>query len=241
MAERGRVKYKQIKEDLKKKIATGEWEPGDRVPSEAQLCKQYSVSRITVSRAIHDLVESGHLSRIQGKGTFVRDAVIQEGILRLTGFAERMKDKGLSLKTRLIAKEIVPVPPMMARYFGLEASAKAILLKRLRIVEGRPFCLSISYLMPEIFYWVLAEDMETESLYDLLEEKYEIRLGEATQTVQIAYLSEEEAALMDQSEEAPFLKLSLFASLADGQPAQFEESFYVGDRYVYEMHLNREV
>lgn len=241
MPERARVKYKRIKDDLKKKIASGEWRSGDRIPSEAQLCKQYNVSRITVSRAIHDLVESGHLSRIQGKGTFVRDAVIQEGILRLSGFAERMKENGRTLETKLIEKGIVPMPSIMVEHFGLAVGDKAILLKRLRIVDGSPFCLSVSYLVPEIFYWALAENLEKDSLYELLESKYETPLGEGTQTVQIAYLPKEDADLMGQSERAPFLKLSLFAYLADGRAAQFEETFYVGDRYVYEMHLKREV
>lgn len=241
MAERRTAKYKQIKEELKKKMVSGVLRPGDRIPSEAQLCKQYEVSRITVSRAIHDLVESGHLSRIQGKGTFVKDPVIQEGILKLTGFAERMKAKGLSLETQMIEKGIVPMPPIMVQHFGFRTGAQAILLKRLRIVDGRPFCLSVSYLVPEIFYWVLAEDMATVSLYELLEKKYDTPLGEAAQTVQIGYLSAEDAGRLNQKKTAPFLKLSLFASLADGRGAQYEETYYVGDRYVYETHLNREV
>ena len=73
------------------------------------------------------------------------------------------------------------MPVKMANFFNLPSDKNVILLKRLRIVDGKLLCLSIAYLMPEIFYWTTLEDMEHESLYDLLENKYDFKLGNATQ------------------------------------------------------------
>lgn len=235
------AKYQTIKEEIRKQIERGELQEGDRLPSEAQFCQTYQVSRITVTRAIHDLVAEDLLYRIRGKGTFVKGEVITEGVLKLSGFTERMRQQNLDLQTQLIKRDWVLVPEKMAIYFGLNPELQVIRLKRMRIVNGKPFCLSVSYLMPDIFYWVLVEDMEVESLYDCLEHKYALKLGDGQQRIQVDYLIDQDAKLFSMDREEPFLKLSLYCFLTDGRPAQFEESFYVGSRYVYEMQLKREM
>lgn len=235
------AKYQIIKDAIQAQMESGELKAGDRLPSEAQLCQIYRVSRITVTRAIHDLVAEGLLYRIRGKGTFVKGEVITEGVLKLSGFTERMRRQNLDLQTQLIERDWVVVPEKMATYFGLNPELQVIRLKRLRIVKGEPFCLSVSYLMPEIFYWVLVENMEDESLYDCLERKYALKLGDGEQRIQIDYLTDQDVALFAMDREEPFLKLSLYCYLSDGRPAQFEETYYVGSRYVYEMQLKREI
>ena len=235
------AKYQTIKDAIKQQIEVGELREGDRLPSEAQFCQSYRVSRITVTRAIHDLVAEGLLYRIRGKGTFVKGEVITEGVLKLSGFTERMREQNLDLQTRLIERDWIRIPVKMATYFGLNPELQVIRLKRMRIVNRKPFCLSVSYLMPEIFYWVLIEDMEAESLYDCLERKYALKLGAGEQRIQIDYLTDQDAGLFSLDREEPFLKFSLYCSLSDGRPAQFEETFYVGSRYVYEMQLKREI
>ncbi|BES64849.1 GntR family transcriptional regulator [Gottschalkiaceae bacterium SANA] len=235
------AKYQTIKEAIKKQIERGELREGDRLPSDAQFCQTYQVSRITVTRAIHDLVAEGLLYRIRGKGTFVKDEVITEGVLKLSGFTERMRQQNLDLQTQLIKRDWVLIPEKMATYFGLNPDLMVIRLKRMRIVNGKPFCLSVSYLMPDVFYWVLVEDMEVESLYDCLEHKYALKLGDGQQRIQVDYLIDQDAKLFSMDQDQPFLKLSLYCFLTDGRPAQFEESFYVGSRYVYEMQLKREM
>ena len=235
------AKYQTIKDAIKKQIEEGELREGDRLPSEAQFCQSYQVSRITVTRAIHDLVAEGLLYRIRGKGTFVKGEVITEGVLKLSGFTERMRQQNLDLQTQVIERDWVLVPEKMATYFGLSPELKVIRLKRMRIVNQKPFCLSVSYLMPDIFYWVLVEDMETESLYDCLEHKYALKLGDGEQRIQVDYLIDQDAGLFAMDRDQPFLKLSLYCFLSDGRPAQFEETFYVGSRYIYEMQLKREI
>jgi GntR family transcriptional regulator len=241
MANQAIAKYQTIKDAIKKQIERGELREGDRLPSEAQFCQTYQVSRITVTRAIHDLVAEGLLYRIRGKGTFVKGEVITEGVLKLSGFAERMRRQNLDLQTQLIKRDWVVIPKKMAVYFGLNPELMVIRLKRMRIVNQKPFCLSVSYLMPDVFYWVLVEDMEVESLYDCLENKYALKLGEGEQRIQVDYLTEQDAELFAMEREEPFLKFSLYCFLTDGRPAQFEETYYLGSRYVYEMQLKREM
>jgi GntR family transcriptional regulator len=205
--------------------------------SEAKLCKKYNVSRITVTRAINELVAEDYLYRIQGKGTFVKGKQLSEGVSQLSSFTKRMKEKKLKLETRVLETTSVTMPVKMANFFNLPSDKNVILLKRLRIVDGKLLCLSIAYLMPEIFYWTTLEDMEHESLYDLLENKYDFKLGNATQEFEVGYLNEKNAKFLEISSQDPCLKLSLYSTLSDGRPAQFEETYYIGSKYAYQLLL----
>ncbi|MFR3686344.1 MAG: GntR family transcriptional regulator [Enterococcus sp.] len=230
-------KYSVIKNDLIKAIKAKELNLDDKILSEAKLCEKYDVSRITVTRAINELVAEGYLYRIQGKGTFVKGKQLSEGVSQLSSFTNRMKEKQLNLETKVLETASMTIPIKMASFFDLPTDKKVILLKRLRIVDGELLCLSIAYLVPEIFYWTTLEDMEHESLYDLLENKYDFKLGNATQEFEVGYLTEENAKFLDISNQDPCLKLSLYSTLNDGRPAQFEETYYVGSKYTYQLLL----
>lgn len=230
-------KYALIKNDIVQAIKTKQLNTDDKILSEAKLCKKYNVSRITVTRAINELVAEDYLYRIQGKGTFVKGKQLSEGVSQLSSFTKRMKEKKLKLETRVLETTSVTMPVKMANFFNLPSDKNVILLKRLRIVDGELLCLSIAYLMPEIFYWTTLEDMEHESLYDLLENKYDFKLGNATQEFEVGYLNEKNAKFLEISSQDPCLKLSLYSTLSDGRPAQFEETYYVGSKYAYQLLL----
>ena len=230
-------KYALIKNDIVQAIKTKQLNTDDKILSEAKLCKKYNVSRITVTRAINELVAEDYLYRIQGKGTFVKGKQLSEGVSQLSSFTKRMKEKKLKLETRVLETTSVTMPVKMANFFNLPSDKNVILLKRLRIVDGKLLCLSIAYLMPEIFYWTTLEDMEHESLYDLLENKYDFKLGSATQEFEVGYLNEKNAKFLEISSQDPCLKLSLYSTLSDGRPAQFEETYYIGSKYAYQLLL----
>lgn len=230
-------KYALIKNDIVQAIKKKQLNADDKILSEAKLCKKYNVSRITVTRAINELVAEDYLYRIQGKGTFVKGKQLSEGVSQLSSFTKRMKEKKLKLETRVLETASVTMPVKMASFFNLPSDKNVILLKRLRIVDGELLCLSIAYLMPEIFYWTTLEDMEHESLYDLLENKYDFKLGNATQEFEVGYLNEKNAKFLEISSQDPCLKLSLYSTLSDGRPAQFEETYYVGSKYAYQLLL----
>lgn len=230
-------KYALIKNDIVQAIKTKQLNTDDKILSEAKLCKKYNVSRITVTRAVNELVAEDYLYRIQGKGTFVKGKQLSEGVSQLSSFTKRMKEKKLKLETRVLETTSVTMPVKMANFFNLPSDKNVILLKRLRIVDGKLLCLSIAYLMPEIFYWTTLEDMEHESLYDLLENKYDFKLGNATQEFEVGYLNEKNAKFLEISSQDPCLKLSLYSTLSDGRPAQFEETYYIGSKYAYQLLL----
>lgn len=230
--------YKKIKNQIITDIVKGNLKPGDRIPAESKLCEDYSVSRITASRAVNDLVAQGYLVRRRGSGSFVAGGPLQEGVANLKGFSERFRGRGLT--TKVIDIKMMPAPQNVVDHFSLPDGTQMIRLKRLRLVDGKPLCLSISYLMPDVFDWVLKEDLENGSLFALLENKYGCRLGGATQSVLVGYPKcKKDYAHLMVGEGSPCLLLIMYCYLADGRPAQYDESYYVAERYAFTQYLPR--
>src|SRR3569833_738583 len=87
--------YYQLKERLTQQIMGGDFQPGTLMPSERELSDRYGISRMTVRQALGEMVKEGLLLREQGKGTFVAEPKITQGLLRLTSFSEDMQSRGL--------------------------------------------------------------------------------------------------------------------------------------------------
>ena len=94
--------YHQLKEIIKEKIELGKWLPGDKIPSENELCKMYEISRNTAIKALDDLVQEGLLHRVQGKGTFVSKPKFEQPLTGFYSFSKVLKDKGMNPKDLII-------------------------------------------------------------------------------------------------------------------------------------------
>lgn len=112
--------YYQLEEFLKGQIENGTWEPGQKIPSGAELCEAFDVSRTVVRQALNELVHEGVLYRRRGKGTFVAEPKIRESLVQhLTGFYEDMVALGLKPSTRVLEQKVIPAPPKIADALGL--------------------------------------------------------------------------------------------------------------------------
>ena len=101
--------YYQLQEIIRTRIEGGQWGPGQQLPPEADLCKEFNLSRGTVRQALADLVREGMLHRRRGKGSFVAAPKIQQDIQTLLGFSDYVKSVlGTDLGTRLISARLIP-------------------------------------------------------------------------------------------------------------------------------------
>lgn len=138
--------YYQLKEELLKKIASKHWPPGTKIPSEKELCEMYGVSRITVRKALDELVRSGHLVRQQGKGTFVTNLSMEQRLSKFYSFSEELKKRGMDEHVRVIHFDQVAAADDVARHLGLKSLDPVFKLTRLRMVDCTPYALETSYI-----------------------------------------------------------------------------------------------
>lgn len=138
--------YFQLKEVLIHKILNGEWESDSLIPSERELCGLYEVSRITVRKALDDLTQSGYLSRKQGKGTYVKSALIEQKLSRFYSFSEEMKSKGINETAEILDFAIEKADQIIAEKLGLCAGDALYRIKRRRAAGVDIYALEVSYI-----------------------------------------------------------------------------------------------
>lgn len=166
--------YQQVVDDIKRDIASGLYLPGERIPTEIELGDIYRISRITVRRAVKELVKEGLLIKRQGKGTFVnaseRGSAIQNQDL-VQSFSRTCELNGVVPGARLVTRGLVSLPSDDGGFFGETEDCRAIQVKRVRTADGVPLMIEDNYFDPDRYGFLIEEELSDRSLFDLIEER----------------------------------------------------------------------
>ena len=231
-------KHAQLREILKRRAA-GELKPGDPLPGERALEEEFGVSRITVRRAIGDLVAAGVLTRVRGKGTFVAPPPLVGGI-HLASLSDEMRGQAVEASARVLEAAAEPAPQAVAAFFG--TAGTHIHLRRLRLGGGVPYGVDDAWYNAALATDLLERDLE-HSVYRVLEEAYGVVIAQAEQTVAALAAGAEEAELLQVEPGAPLLQVVRLASTtgttgttgtastASAAPVEYCASLYRTDRY----------
>jgi GntR family transcriptional regulator len=229
--------YYQLKARIEEQIESGRWKPGDRVPSESELGEFYRVSRTTVRQALAELVNQGMLLRIQGKGTFVSEPRIQQRLSQLTSFTQDMQARGKQPDSQVLRLELTSPSPQVKEALQLRAESQVILLQRLRLADAVPMAIESAYLHFEKCKPVLDADMTGASLYQLLQSIDVIPIRARQQWTAVACPGVE-ARLLGISKGSPVLRIQRTTYDQYDQPFEQVESYYRGDRYIFQAELS---
>lgn len=173
--------YLQLKEIIKNEIITHKYLSGEKLPTEPELCETYQVSRITVRKAVEELCKEGMLEKKQGKGTFVKQRKIQRKMEHLLSFSQACAKNDMEPSTSVLKREIVHLETHMAEEFQMEPGILMVMIQRLRKADGVPIILENNYYPLDRFQSLVEDNLEG-SLYQLLEEKYHIRVDSSRDT-----------------------------------------------------------
>ncbi len=232
--------YYQLEEFLREQIENGTWKPGQKIPSEAELCAAFDVSRTVVRQALNELVQEGVLYRRKGKGTFVAEPKIRESLVQnLTGFYEDTVALGLKPSTKVLEQKVIPAPPKIAEALGLQENDPVIMIDRLRFVDSEPIVVVITYVPYDLCPELINEDVSTRSLYEILEKKYGLELVYGRRTLEAVAATREEAELLELEEGDPIVLLRSISYLKDGRPIEYFKARHRGDRSRFEVELFR--
>ena len=232
--------YHQVARTIRDLIDSGALHVGDRVWSERELMDKFKVSRNTVRRALAGLARDGLVYSIQGLGTFVAPSKMRHGLSRLSGFSEDMISLGLKPSSRLLARQLVPAPPRVAKYLALDPGQQVIYVERLRLADGKPMAINSSYVPYHLCPELLHDDLETDSLFRLLEGKYGMRLCRAEEILRAAVANDYEAKLLGVARYTPLLLAEGTTFLEGDVPIEYMKILYRGDRYEFVIHMTRE-
>jgi GntR family transcriptional regulator len=223
-------KYYRLKKHLVE--LTEALPPGSPLPPERSLAEKYGTSRTTVRQALAELVIEGRLQRIQGKGTFVaKPKVAQE--LQLVSYTEDMRHHGLRPETRILDIGYVTADERFARLLAIRPGGRALRIHRLRLADGEPMSIDTSLLPARRFPGLRKELPRHRSLYETLATAYDVHLGEAEETIETVLATPDDAGLLGVDVGLPLLLLSRHAFDTAGEPVEWAESLYRGDRYKF--------
>ena len=130
--------YEQVKAFIRQHIASGNWRPGDPVPSEAALMQQFGVARMTVNRALRELAAEGLVTRIQGSGTRVAQLHRISSRLTIRDIHEEVVERGHVHSTKVLTVEAVRSTAAVAQALGLRTAAKVFHTVLIHLENGVP-------------------------------------------------------------------------------------------------------
>lgn len=229
--------YLQIKDVLIDKINSGEIESGNQLPSERELSETYNISRMTARNALTQLVDSGYAYRVKGKGTFVRIPNFERDFVRLNGFSQMLKSRGIKPSNKVVKSSIIEADKKIASLLETTIGTKIYEIVRVRYGDNIALALEYSYLPTSIFDHLLQYDFENNSLYEVIENIYKRKLKFSKQWIKITTLYKNEANLLDVEEHTPAFLLESISYDMDGIVVEATRSLNIGDRTTFYTEL----
>lgn len=232
--------YLQVEATLKEMIEGLVYSPGEQIPSERELAEQLGISRMTVRRAIENLIRRGLLERRSTSGTYVRQPQVYRrvGENAATGLTQMLHEEGAVAGSKLISFEIIIAPLKIAEKLSIRIGVPVCVIRRLRTANEKPFCIETSYLPQELVPDLCAEDVNNPqaSLYSLLTNRYGIRLVRTYETLNMSYATHEEAKLLELKEADPVLLLKAVIFDESDRPIEYLKSVNHPGRVVFRSH-----
>lgn len=233
--------YSRVEAVLASEIADGALKVGDQLPTEDSLIARFEVSRITVRRAIQNLVSRGLVEIRRGKGTFVAAPKITQELTELSGFVEDMRALGRRPTARVIGKEIVTADTTVARHLALTKGEHVVRIRRVRLADGVPLSFDETYLPVEIGKRIMTNNLKVEPIFTLLERKYDVPLVEAEYKLEAVAAEAEVAAALRVKQGSPIFRIERTSYSTGNRPVDYERLYYRGDLIRFVTRLARKV
>ena len=233
--------YDQIERNLRELILSGTLKVGQTLPSEWDLAQLYGVSRLTVRKALDELVRQRWLSKRPGVGTFVTKPAVTSIAPGKLSFTEQMLAIGRKPSSQLVSRGVVSVSPEISNALLLTSQDPVFCLTRIRLADDIPILLESAYLSLARFPDLeSAEGLAEGSLYRFLFETYSINVARIEQTLKPVQLTEEQASHLQTEAGSPSIHSEIAAYSSSGVPVEYSLSVSNGEYSEFYFSFERE-
>jgi GntR family transcriptional regulator len=229
--------YRQIEQALRARIST--LRPGERLPSDAELCAEFGVSRMTARNAMHRLAEDGLVRREPGRGSFVAQPTAHRRTNRLMTFTQEMRRAGRVPSSRVLTRVIRPSSATEAARLGIPPRQPVVHLRRLRLADDQPIALESAVLLGACADAVMTADLAGGSLHETLGRAGFV-LARGSGTIAAATATAEEARLLAIRTGDPLLVEHRVIRDDADRAIEVTISAYPADRYALEVQFEVE-
>jgi GntR family transcriptional regulator len=232
----------QIAERLRRAVDSGAFKPGDTLPSEAQLNRQFGVSRATSRAALNKLEANGLIVRRSGKGSIVLRKQVDQPAEEMSGFSEDMRRRGLEPSYKVMDIGHEASTAQVAEALEVSSGTKVFRSYRLLLADGEPIGTAMSWLPPRLFRTLLPpteDDLTTGSLYGWLRENCSVTVGRAREFIEAASATGDHARTLNVAEGSPLLIARRQSFDEADKPVEYVVLSFRSDRYRFHLEVRR--
>jgi GntR family transcriptional regulator len=231
--------YQQIKALILQSLQSGEWKPGEMIPSEMELAARYKVSQGTVRKAIDELAAENLVARRQGKGTFVTTHH-EDGVQ--FRFLSLIPDEGEPHypKSRVMECKRLRAPAEIARLLDIKTGDSVVQIRRVLFFSGEPTVLDEIWLLGAAFKGLTAERLTDWKgpMYALFEAEFGTRMIRAKEKIRAVAAEAGVAELLSVATGAPLLSVERVSFTYGDRPVEVRRGLYVTTRHFYQNELS---
>jgi len=223
--------YQQLADELRTRIRAGQFEAGERIPSEHELAARYGLGRPTVRQATEVLVRGRLLERRRGAGTFVRESATEVDLFSLGGTLDSFRRSGVSLETEILK-------PLRLRGVAMDdenpfSGTRAYSFERLGSVKGSAVLLERIWLGAELFAGIDRHMQQDGSLSRIVEERYRLKPRAGQQTFRVHGAGDDTAKALAVEPGTPLLLVKRTLDFPQATAAIFAEIYCRTDGFVF--------
>jgi GntR family transcriptional regulator len=233
--------YQQIKSLILRSLQSGEWRPGEAIPSEIELAARFKVSQGTVRKAVDELAAENLLMRRQGKGTFVAthaEEQVQYRFLRLA--PDQPSPLPGSARREFLDCRRLRAPVDVARALQMKAGDMVVEVQRVLHFSGQPVVLDDIWLPGHLFKGLTADRLTgyRGPMYGLFETEFGVRMIRAEEKLRAVAADETEAKLLEVEPGTPLLSVERLSFTYGDQPVELRRGLYRTDHHYYRNELS---
>ncbi|VYU02852.1 transcriptional regulator PhoB [Metakosakonia massiliensis] len=221
--------YATVRQRLLDDIAQGIYKAGQQIPTESELCAQYNVSRITIRKAISDLVADGVLIRWQGKGTFVQSQKVENALLTVSGFTDFGVSQGKPTKEKVIEQARISAAPFCEK-LNIPGNSEVFHLSRVMYLDKEPLFIDSSWIPLSRYPQFDEHYTEGASTYQLFQKHFDTRVVSDKKTIDIFAATRSQVQWLKCELGEPLFRISKIAFDQHNKPVHVSELFCRANR-----------
>lgn len=221
--------YEEIKTNIKEMIKTKNMQAGSRIPNETELCELFNVSRITIRRAIKELIDEGVLEVIRGKGTFVKASKTELHLLNLKGFTEGLSTEEKGIEKEIISKALIHDHSQIAAHFSNRYTEFVELVRKVKNVDGY-ISLDYAYLPVELYPGIEKIVSDQSSTFQIMKEKYDAQFAKVKKEVEYTFPTSEVCHHLGINKLSPVVIVEKVICDKESLPIHYSKYYLIAER-----------
>lgn len=222
-----------IADELRDLIEYRIFKPGEKLPSERDLCERFNCSRTLIRQSISTLEHEGWITSIEKSGHFVSYPRFRVALNSFQSNTKLFREAGLNAEKKMINFEVIAASAQIAKKLEISLGEDVFFIQRVRYVEETPVSIEVGYLPKAICPTLLEKDIITNSLYEIIAEDYNIHVDRSRERITLELSTKEEAKILKIDKNTPVIKKSEIVYSNTNDIIEYTENIMIMERFEF--------